>query len=339
MENDLGNWKTAVLLADFPGQAPGTPFLEVYGETILERTFHKAREFFDKIFIVAGSLKEKSDIERKIKDADVVLNMKNKGLLGDILAGMKACTSNYAFIGTCNMPFLNKKVLAHLYSNAKDRQAVIPKFVNGKIEPLHAVYKTGATVQALQNALYDEKRDAIHFIEKLPLAYYLPVGELSDIDKKLETFFSIMSEQDLSFVKDRFKKKVYKARLKKADNICSTVVKEGESESTAYYKVPGTEETHMVTFKKRKNTWVCDCKYYTMKACFCSHILAAQKCMDEERGGADFRGADWRGGGVATSGAASEDGKWASGQVGKSEPKAQGPRSKALTNLAGGSNV
>jgi len=280
MEKHLNTWKTAVLLADFPGQAPGTPLLEVYGETLLERTFYKAREFFDKIFIVAGSLKEKSDIERKISDADIVLNLKNKGLLGDILAGLKACTTEYAFVGTCNMPFLNKKVLSHIFSGEKS-QAIIPKYVNGKIEPLHAVYKVGPSIRALQDAICDEKKDAIHFIQNLYQVHYLPVGGLSDFDSKLETFFKVRSEPELSIVKNRFKKKVYKKRLKKADEISSGIVKENETASTAYYKVPGTEESHLVTFNKRKDSWGCDCKYYTMKACYCSHILAVQKIRGE----------------------------------------------------------
>lgn len=279
MEKPLvpASWKTAVLLADFPGQSPGTPLLEVYGETLVERTFHKAREFFDKIFIVSGSLSQKSDIEHRVPDADVVLNTRNKGLLGDMLAGLNACSSEYAFVGTCNLPLLNTKVLLHMFSSAKGKQAVIPKYVSGKIEPLHAVYKTRPAITALQQAIFDDQMDPIHFIERMPLAYFLPVGELIGIDQKLETFFNVCSETDLEIVKDRFKKKVFKKRLTKATSICSGIKKEQETDSTAYYIVPGTEEEHQVTFNKRKNTWTCDCKYYTMKACFCSHILAAQK--------------------------------------------------------------
>jgi molybdopterin-guanine dinucleotide biosynthesis protein A len=223
------------------------------------------------------SLKEKSDLERKLSDADVILNMKNKGLLGDILAGLKACTTEYAFIGTCNMPFLNKKVLTHLFSQTNNAQAIIPKYVNGKIEPLHAVYKTRPCLQAVQNAVFDEKTDAIHFIQNISQVNYLPIGELIEHDKKLETFFKVQSEPELSLVKDRFKKKVYDKRLKKANKLCKSIVVENETANTTYYKVPGTEEDHSVTFNKRKNTWVCDCKYYTMKACYCSHILAVQK--------------------------------------------------------------
>jgi len=280
METIVNTWKTAVLLADFPGQAPGTPFLEVYGETLLERTFYKAKGFFDKIFIVASSLKQKSAIEKKV-DADVVLNLKNAGLLGDLLAGLKACTTAYAFVGTCNMVFLNKKTLGHLFSKKNTSQAIIPKYMNGNIEPLHALYKVRPAISALQDAIYDEKKDAVHFLQNLSQVHYLPVGEFSEFDPKLETFFKVRSENELSIVKDRFKNKVYKKRLKKADNLCSNIVKENETASTAYYKVPGTDEAHLVTFNKRKNAWVCDCKYYTMKACYCSHILAVQKCRGE----------------------------------------------------------
>jgi molybdopterin-guanine dinucleotide biosynthesis protein A len=236
MENIMNQWKTAVLLTDFPGQAKGVPFLEIHGETLLERTYYKAREFFDKIFIVSNSLREKSDIERKVSDADVVLNLKNKGL--------------------------------------------IPKYANGNTEMLHAVYRTRPTIAALQNALFDEQKD---FLQNLSLVTYLPVGELTDFDKKLETFFNLKSESELSIVKSRFNKKVYKNRLKKADTLYKDIVKEKETAVTAYYCVPGTEEEHSVTFNKRKESWGCDCKYYTMKACYCSHILAAQKHREGEK--------------------------------------------------------
>jgi hypothetical protein len=179
------------------------------------------------------------------------------------------------------MPFLNKKVLSHIFSKAESSQAVIPKYVNGKLEPLHALYKTRPSIKALQDAIYDEKTQAWNFIQNIPQVNYLPVGELSDFDKKLETFFTVCSEPEMSLVKDRFKKKVYKKRLQKAEKLQSGIVKENETASTAYYKVPGTEEEHSVTFNKRKNSWGCDCKYYTMKACYCSHILAVQKLRGE----------------------------------------------------------
>jgi hypothetical protein len=50
-----------------------------------------------------------------------------------------------------------------------------------------------------------------------------------------------------------------------------------ETANTIYYKVPGTEEDHEVTYHKRKNSWNCDCRHFSMKGTYCSHILAAQK--------------------------------------------------------------
>ena len=250
--------------------------LEIYGERLLEIVFYKLRGVFKKIFVVVDNYEQQAAVSRLV-DEDVVVDLyKGTSMLGGALTGFKSCKSQYAFLTKCSMPLLNKKVIAQIISK-EGYNAVVPQHPNGKTEPLHTLYKVKPAASAFQKAINDEQwdfRDALKYMDNL---YFMPTDEFKENDPKLYSFFKVNSEVDYLLAQERLKKKEFKGRLKKAELLESRIVKEMETANTVYYKVPGTEEDHEVTYHKRKNTWKCDCRHFSMKCTYCSHILAAQK--------------------------------------------------------------
>lgn len=270
--------RTAVLLA---GHNNKKALIKLYGETLLQIVFHKLRPIFDKIFIIADSYESKLKYEKLLAEDILVDFEKDKWPMSSILTGLKTCSDEYIFAASCDMPFLNKDVIKHICSKMPENpdqayDALLPRFVNGKIEPLHAVYRTKPCVKVIKDAFNDELFKPEEIFAGMTNVQYIPVGELTEFDPKLDSFFHIRSEIDLQTVKQRMQKKVYKNRLKKAQYLKPEILKDLETGNATYYRVPGSIAEHEVRFDKRKNKWSCDCKYFTLKASYCSHILAVQ---------------------------------------------------------------
>jgi molybdopterin-guanine dinucleotide biosynthesis protein A len=62
------------------------------------------------------------------------------GPLAGIDAALKAGTSPLIFVAACDMPFLDKKLIAYLCGLCAGYDAVVPRTAHG-LEPLHAVYR------------------------------------------------------------------------------------------------------------------------------------------------------------------------------------------------------
>ena len=275
--------KIAILIADsnFTTLQNDKNLLQIYGESILQVTYHRLKTLFDKILIIVNSFDQQSVYSRQLGD-DVLVNLsENKNELTAALTALQACKkipgAEFAFFARANMPLIDKKVVEMILQNQKDGfNAVIPQHTNGAAEVLHALYKIKPTLNAFERAESDEKTTILAALNYLPKISFLPVSEIIRIDSKLQTFFSVESEIDFQKAKERLQGKVFKTRIKKAEKIADRIIKERETENTIYYKVPGTEEEHEVLFYKRGKTWNCDCTHFTMKGTYCSHILAAQ---------------------------------------------------------------
>ena len=51
---------------------------------------------------------------------------------------------------------------------------------------------------------------------------------------------------------------------------------EGQIGSSIYFKVRSSDQTYSVIFRGPSQQWLCDCKYFVMKAGMCSHVLACK---------------------------------------------------------------
>lgn len=43
------------------------------------------------------------------------------------------------------------------------------------------------------------------------------------------------------------------------------------------------EKKHSVMYKHDKNSWTCDCTWYSLKATYCAHILATNLFLNEHK--------------------------------------------------------
>ena len=121
---------------------------------------------------------------------------KNVGPLAGILSGLEACEDDLCFIAACDMPFINENVVTMLFEKSEHHDAAIPRWDDGFLEPLHAVYKRKPMLRETKKAVEKGETIILAPIFKLNVNY-VPVEEIRKIDPGLRTFMNINTYHDI----------------------------------------------------------------------------------------------------------------------------------------------
>jgi molybdopterin-guanine dinucleotide biosynthesis protein A len=113
------------------------------------------------------------------------------------LTGFGVAQGKYSLLLPFDTPFVSREVLSLLFELCVNRAAVIPRWPNGHIEPLHAVYQTKPALEATKRAVAEEKLNVRTMIEKLRGVRYVSTLVIQQLDPELRTFFNINTPADL----------------------------------------------------------------------------------------------------------------------------------------------
>ena len=203
--------KTAIILAGGFAKRFGSDkgILKIANISLINHVVKKVESLVNEILIVTNS-KKKIDLYSKeligVK-VDFYLDIYDGiGPLGGALTGLKHSKGNYSLIVPFDTPFLSKKVLSLLFDLCKQRSAVIPKWPNGLIEPLHSVYNTKEAFIASLDSVNKNEKKVRSIIQKLQNVFYISTEILQSFDPKLLTFFNINTPSDLEVAKKEYRK-------------------------------------------------------------------------------------------------------------------------------------
>ena len=121
------------------------------------------------------------------------------------LTGFGNAKGKYSLLLPCDTPFVSSHIASLLLDLCINKSAVIPRWPNGYIEPLQAVYHTKSALTATKTALKEEKLDLRSMIAHLKSIRYISTLVLEQIDSELLTFFNINTLEDLRKAEYRFK--------------------------------------------------------------------------------------------------------------------------------------
>jgi molybdopterin-guanine dinucleotide biosynthesis protein A len=111
--------------------------------------------------------------------------------------GFETALGEYALLLACDTPFLSPEVLSFLLEASAGRNAAIPRWPNGNIEPLQAAYRVEAAARAAEEALNSGKLDMRSMLAHTGKIRYISTIVLRDLDPALRTFFNINTPNDL----------------------------------------------------------------------------------------------------------------------------------------------
>lgn len=95
------------------------------------------------------------------------------------------------------MPFVSRETISLLFELCTGKAAVIPRWPNGNVEPLHAVYHTKMAFEAAKAAVAEGKLHMRAMIENLRGVRYVSTLVIQQLDPELRTFFNINTFADL----------------------------------------------------------------------------------------------------------------------------------------------
>lgn len=173
--------------------------LELNGKPLIKHVVDAVKPVVDEIIIVTSS-QERADRYAKLvgSKAKFAIDLEEaKGPLIGALTGLQQSTGTYSVLLPSDMPLVSRDVIELLFDLCPGRSAVVPRWPNTDIEPLHAVYKTVVAKEAAKNALAEGKEKVADMLDKMQGIRYVSTLVIQELNPDLKTLFNINSPLDL----------------------------------------------------------------------------------------------------------------------------------------------
>jgi molybdopterin-guanine dinucleotide biosynthesis protein A len=112
------------------------PLLPLNGCTLIEAVIAQLRPLFDAILISAGDGEKFAFLGLPV----IVDEAPGQGALPAILTGLRASPCRTNFIMACDIPVIHVPFLRKILALAPGSEIVVPRYRDGKFEPLFAAY-------------------------------------------------------------------------------------------------------------------------------------------------------------------------------------------------------
>jgi len=174
--------------------------VKLAGKPLISYIVERVINVVDDVIVVVNSEPQKKKIADVINGkAQVLVDYANvQTPLAGAITGFEASRTEYALLLACDTPFLSIEILGLLLELSVNRSAVIPRWPNGNIEPLHASYLTSVAAKAAKNAIETARYDMRGMVDNLRNVRYVSTMVLQQLDPKLMTFFNVNSPNDLN---------------------------------------------------------------------------------------------------------------------------------------------
>ena len=185
---------SGVILAGGKGSRLGgvnKALLEVGGRTNIERVLGALGPLCNELILVAND-----PALARLPNVHVVLDRDpHAGVLPALAQGLESARAELAVVVACDMPFLSRDLLREQVRRCTEVDVVIP-LIDGRPEPMHAVYRRDTCLAAIQAALGAGERRMVSFLDQLRVER-LSEAELTAFDPQLLSFFNTNTPEDL----------------------------------------------------------------------------------------------------------------------------------------------
>jgi len=173
--------------------------IELAGKPLVIHVLERISEIADERVVVVGSEEQKDMLSNMLggRASLVVDRYEGQSPLVGALTGFECVRGEYSLLLPCDTPFISTSVAELLFDLCTNRSAVIPRWPNGFIEPLQAVYHKKSAVTAAKAALEEKKHNLSSMIARLYSVRYLSTLVLQQLDPELLTFFNVNTPPDL----------------------------------------------------------------------------------------------------------------------------------------------
>jgi molybdopterin-guanine dinucleotide biosynthesis protein A len=193
--------KSAIILAggfsNRFGQDKG--LLLLAGKPLIKHVLDVLHGMVDETIIVVSSEVQAENFA-KVTGSNVRIvideNDMQSPLIG-ALTGFEKAYGEYSLLLPCDTPLVSRDILSLLLELRTNKNAVIPRWPNGYIEPLQAVYCTKPAIEIAKKTLNAGKADMRSMVDGLRGVRYISTLVLRQLDPDLRTFFNVNTLLDL----------------------------------------------------------------------------------------------------------------------------------------------
>jgi len=175
-------------------------FFTINNKPLIQYVIDRISSVADEIIVAARDRKQEEQIRDKTSNKIILVfdSLHDFGPLAGFQSGLKRASFPYSLVIGCDMPFVNERVVEFLFEIASTGyNAVVPRWENGLIEPLHAVYRKEPMLIAIKEAAKRGEGKIFTVLSQLKKVYFLPINEIREIDPSLKTFTNINTAEEL----------------------------------------------------------------------------------------------------------------------------------------------
>jgi molybdopterin-guanine dinucleotide biosynthesis protein A len=192
-----------ILLAGGLGSRLGSDkaLYPVAGKPMIGRVADRVSGLSDEFFVVIARNASQIKYSQVLPDFAEVINdeLEGKTPLIGMVTGLRAAKSQFAIVLSCDIPFVNRRLIRLLLEKASGADAAIPKWRAGHLEPLQAAYRRDSMLRESELALARGLLSPVDAINKLFKAEYVSIeDEVRKIDPSLRTFFNVNTRDDVA---------------------------------------------------------------------------------------------------------------------------------------------
>jgi molybdenum cofactor guanylyltransferase len=185
-----------IFLAGGQSSRMGRPkaWLDFGGQPLLWLLVERMRESFPEIVVVAAPGQELPPTTA----VTVFDERPGEGPVAGLVVGLLAVEAPLAFVSSCDAPFLDPQLAAHLAGRAADYDVVVPEW-GGRLHPLHAVYRTSVQPLLAQQLEEGRRRPVDLFDRVRTLVVREP--ELRELDPEGRSFLNVNTPEEYERVR------------------------------------------------------------------------------------------------------------------------------------------
>jgi len=203
MSSMIGKRATVLILAGGYSDRFGEvkAFFPLEGRTFIQHVATRMNGIHDGLVISCKT--GEARMREMFPDSTVIVDdSRIKGPMAGLRSSLPLIDSDYVIVVPCDIPRIQRDVIELLLERADGHDASIPRWSNGYLEPLTAVYRTNIFLRAVKDAWEGGIMKLSKVIDMLPDVVYVPVDEIRERDPGLETFINLNSPADLIYLSE-----------------------------------------------------------------------------------------------------------------------------------------
>jgi molybdopterin-guanine dinucleotide biosynthesis protein A len=181
------------------------------GEPLIAHVIAKLQGLGDECIVSIGGTHDAEQYRRVLHNNTLVVEdtVDFHGPLAGFMTALNECKSNACFLAACDMPLIEPKVVQYLFTEGSEHSSAVPRWQDGRLEPLHAVYDCKTARMAAQAVISERVWSMISLVDHMTRVRFVNVEqEISPINPTLSTFRNLNTPRELQDMEGALNRKV-----------------------------------------------------------------------------------------------------------------------------------